>query len=127
MNMQAREKGPSRRARVSMVRVRSCLRSALTIVLVLAFVGGAFAQQAYWYHGRVLWISGNTMGFAPDGGSSFDVDLTGVDQSSYAGLKSGDGVTVVGIVSPNGQKLIGQQIIRDPPYQSRCIGPFRTT
>ena len=98
--------------------MRRCLRSALTIVLLLAFVGGAFAQQAYWYHGRVLWISGNTMGFAPDGGSSFDVDLTGVDQSSYAGLKSGDFVTVVGVVSPNGQRLIGQQVIPDPAYQS---------
>ena len=108
--------------------VRSGLRSALTIVLVLAFVGGAFAQQAYWYHGRVLWISGNTMGFAPDGGGSFDVDLKGVDQSSYAYLKSGDGVTVVGVVSPNGQTLIGQSVIRDPPYQSRYIvggGPPR--
>ena len=105
-------------SQVSVVPVRSCLRSALTIVLVLAFVGGAFAQQAYWYHGRVLWISGNTMGFAPDGGGSFDVDLKEVDQSSYAGLKNGDWVTVVGIVSPNGQSLIGQQVIRDPPYQS---------
>ena len=120
MSMQAQEMGPSRNGRV-----RSGLRSALTIVLVLAFAGGAFAQQSYWYHGRVLWISGNTMGFAPDGGSSFDVDLKGVDQSSYAYLKTGDGVTVIGIVSPNGQKLIGQQVIPDPPYQSRYMAGRR--
>ena len=101
--------------------MRSCLRSALTIVLVLGFVVGAFAQQAYWYHGRVLWISGNTMGFAPDGGGSFDIDLKGVDQSSYLGLRNGDWVTVIGIVSANGQMLIGQSIVRDPPYQSRGL------
>ena len=119
MNIRAQEMDSLRNARVSMA--RSGLRSALTVVLVLALVDCAFAQQAYWYHGRVLWISGNAMGFAPDGGSSFDVDLKGVDQSSYAGLKNGDWVTVVGIVSPNGQKLIGQQVIRDPPDQSCCM------
>jgi len=30
------------------------------------------------------------MGFAPDIGSSFDVDLTEVDQTQYAFLNSGD-------------------------------------
>ena len=113
MNIEAQEMGPSRHARGSMVPVRSGLRSALTIVLLLAFVGGALAQDFLSIHGRVLFISGNTMGFAPDAGSSFDVDLTGVDQTSYAGLKSGDRVTVIGVVSYNGQKLIAHLVIPD--------------
>ena len=53
------------------------------------------------------------MGFAPDIGSSFEVDLTKVDQTQYAFLKSGDAVTVVGVVTPDGNRLIAVSITPD--------------
>ena len=88
-------------------------RAVMTVGLSLALVCAAMAQELQSYHGRVLWVSGNTMGFAPDIGGSFDVDLTRVDQSAYEFLQSGDQVTVVGIVSENGNKLIAVSITRD--------------
>ena len=53
------------------------------------------------------------MGFAPDAGSSFEVDLTQMDQSSYEFLNNGDAVTVVGYVSRDGNKLIAVSITPD--------------
>jgi hypothetical protein len=53
------------------------------------------------------------MGFAPDNGSSFDVDLTRVDQSSYEFLNNGDSITVVGYVSRDGNKVIDVSITPD--------------
>jgi hypothetical protein len=52
-------------------------------------------------------------GFAPDAGSSFEVDLTQMDQSSYEFLNNGDAVTVVGYVSRDGNKLIAVSITPD--------------
>jgi hypothetical protein len=85
----------------------------MTFGLFLTIVSAAMAQELQSYHGRVLWVAGNTMGFAPDIGGSFDVDLTRVDQSAYEFLQSGDQITVVGIVSQNGNKLIAVSITRD--------------
>jgi hypothetical protein len=53
------------------------------------------------------------MAFAPDSGGSFDVDVSNVDQRSYEFLKSGDAVTVVGTVTPDGNKLIATTITAD--------------
>jgi hypothetical protein len=88
-------------------------RFLMTISLSLALVCAALAQEVRSFHGRVLYIAGNSMGFAPDIGGSFDVDLTQVDQTSYAFLKSGDAVTVVGVVTPDGNKLIAVSITPD--------------
>ena len=85
----------------------------MTFGLALAIVSAAMAQEFQSYHGRVLWMSGNAMGFAPDSGSSFEVDLTRVDQSSYEFLTNGQAVTVVGYVSSDGNKLIAVSITPD--------------
>jgi hypothetical protein len=53
------------------------------------------------------------MGFAPDSGSSFEVALTRVDQSSYEFLTNGQAITVVGYVSSDGDKLIAVSITPD--------------
>jgi hypothetical protein len=54
------------------------------------------------------------MAFGPDvGGGGFDVDLARLDQTSYAFLKSGDAVTVVGVVTPSGNKVIAVSITPD--------------
>jgi len=85
----------------------------MTFGLALVIVSAAMAQELQSYHGRVLWMSGNAMGFAPDSGSSFEVDLTRVDQSSYEFLTNGQAITVVGYVSSDGNKLIAVSITPD--------------
>jgi hypothetical protein len=47
------------------------------------------------------------------GGGGFSVDLTRLDQTSSAFLKSGDPVTAVGVVTPSGNKLIAVSITPD--------------
>jgi hypothetical protein len=88
-------------------------RALMTISLSLVLVCAAMAQELRSYHGRVLYVAGTSMGFAPDDGSSFEVDLTQVDQTQYQFLKSGDAVTVVGVVTRDGQKLIAVSITPD--------------
>lgn len=93
--------------------MRSVSRALVTIGLLLALVCAAMAQELRSFHGRVLYVAGTSMGFAPDIGGSFEVDLTNVDQTQYQFLKSGDAVTVVGVVSSDGQKLIATSITPD--------------
>lgn len=85
----------------------------MVVTLSVTLAGLALAQELRSYHGRVLFVAGTTMGFAPDGGSSFEVDLTQVDQAAYEFLNNGDGVTVVGYVSRDGNKLIAVSITPD--------------
>lgn len=56
---------------------------------------------------------GTSMGFLPDIGGSFDIDLSKIDQAAYQFLKSGDAVTVVGVVTPDGNNLIAVSITPD--------------
>ncbi len=89
-------------------------RALTTVSLFLIIVGAALAEELRSFHGRVVSISGLTMAFVPDvGGGGFDVDLTRLDQTSYAFLKGGDAVTVVGVVTPSGNKLIAVSITPD--------------
>jgi len=41
------------------------------------------------------------------------VDVSRVDESSYAFLKSGDAMTIVGVVSTDGNKVIAEAITPD--------------
>jgi len=50
---------------------------------------------------------------APDNGGSLDVDVSRVDESSYAFLRSGDAVTIAGVVSPDGNTVIAETITPD--------------
>src|ERR1700675_323460 len=96
-----------------MVPMRSAARGALAALLMLGLVCAAIAQEVRAFHGRVIWVQGTTMAFAPDSGGSCDVDVSNVAQRSYEFLKSGDAVTVVGIVTPDGNKLIATTITPD--------------
>ena len=79
----------------------------------------AGAQQVVSYQGRVQWISGQTLILAPDRGGSLRVDLTRVDQSDYQGLGPGARVIVSGVVSEDGNYLIGLSVERVPwSYES---------
>ena len=96
-----------------MVPMRTAGRGALTALLLLGLVCAAIAQEVRSFHGRVIWVQGTTMAFAPDNGGSFDVDVSNVDQRAYEFLQSGDTVTVVGVVTPDGSRLIATSITPD--------------
>ena len=96
-----------------MVPMTSAARGALAALLLLGLVCAAIAQEARVFHGRVIWVQGTTMAFAPDSGGSFDVDVSSVDQESYEFLESGDAVTVVGVVTPDGNRVIATSITPD--------------
>jgi hypothetical protein len=91
--------------------MKSTVRSAVGVLLFLGLVSLASAQDVRTFTGRVIWVEANTMAFTPEGGGgAFDVDISKLDQSSYAFLKSGDRVTVVGVVSADGNKLIASSV-----------------
>jgi hypothetical protein len=97
-----------------MVLMRRAARGALTALLLLGFVCAAIAQEVRTFHGRVNWVQGSTMVITPDsGGGAFEVDISKVDQTAYQFLKSGDAVTVIGTVTPDGNKVIATDIKPD--------------
>lgn len=96
-----------------MVPMRSAARGALAALLLLGLVCAAIAEEVRVFHGRVIWVQGTSMAFAPDSGGSFDVDVSKVDQTSYQFLKSGDAVTIVGVISADGARVIASTITPD--------------
>jgi hypothetical protein len=93
----------------------STVRSLLGVVLLLGMVCVAIAEEVRTFTGRVIWVGASTMAFVPDGGGgAFDVDITKVDQTAYGFLKSGDRVTVVGVVTPDGNRVIASSITPVP-------------
>jgi len=64
--------------------------------------------------GLVQWIGGQQMIVQADTGPSVDVDLASVRQDEYAGLGVRDRVAVIGMVSPDGRRLIGTSIVKSP-------------
>jgi hypothetical protein len=89
-------------------------RALTAVSLFLIIVGAVMAEELRSFHGRVVSINGLTMAFVPDDDSGFDVDLTRLDQTTYEFLISGDAITVVGVVTPGGNKLIAVSITPDP-------------
>jgi hypothetical protein len=95
--------------------MKSTVRSVMAAILLLGMVCVAIAQEVRTFTGRVVWIEANTMAFVPDdGGGAFAVDISKLDQTAYAFLKSGDRVTVVGVVTPDGNKVIASSITPVP-------------
>ena len=70
------------------------------LLAVLASPIAAPAQERVRFHGYIQWIAGSKMVLATDYGASVTVDLSTADLSSYRGLITGDGVTVVAVVRP---------------------------
>lgn len=99
--------------RTIMEGMRRAARAALTTILLLGLVCAAIAEEVRTFHGRVIWVQGTTMAFVPDVGAAFEVDVSKVDQTSYHSLKSGDRVTVVGVVTNNGNRVIASTITPD--------------
>jgi len=89
----------------------------LALALALGSVGGltpamAAQEQVVRVDGLVQWIGGQQMILQADTGPSVGVDLTSVPQYEYAGLGVRDRVAVIGMVSPDGRKVIGTAIMR---------------
>ena len=93
----------------------------VTFAVVLASMlssAGALApaavaqEQVVRVDGLVQWIGGQQMVVQADRGPSVGVDLTSVPQDEYAGLGVRDRVAVIGMVSPDGRKVIGTAIVR---------------
>src|SRR5262245_60949713 len=101
--------------------MRPKIISAFLAILALAPVGtmlpatvpvAAADDQVVRVDGLVQWIGGGQMVVQADNGSSVGVDLTSVPQDEYAGLGVRDRVAVIGMVSPDGRKVIGTAIMR---------------
>ena len=79
---------------------------------LLAVPLAAEAQGLVYYEGRVQWLAGSTLILVTDQGWSLRVDLTRVDQSEYLGLGSRVRILVTGVISDDGNYLIGLSIRR---------------
>ena len=92
--------------------------SAVFVVFALAMaLAGAVSpavadEQFVRVDGLVQWIGGGQMVVQADTGASVGVDLTSVPQDEYAGLGVRDRVAVIGMVSPDGRRVIGTSIVR---------------
>lgn len=89
------------------------VRTVTALAAVTVLLGAvALAQgQTVRVVGQVQWISAEKMMVIPDnGGLPIDVDITQVPQAQYETLTAGSPVIVVGVVSPDGRKLIASSI-----------------
>jgi len=85
---------------------------ALALVLAGAVSPAVADEQFVRVDGLVQWIGGGQMIVQADTGASVGVDLTSVPQDEYAGLGVRDRVAVIGMVSPDGRRVIGTWIAR---------------
>src|SRR5262245_8238072 len=81
-------------------------------VTILPAPAAAADEQVVRVDGLVQWIGGGQMIVQSDTGASVGVDLTSVPQDEYANLGVRDRVAVVGMVSPDGRRVIGTSIMR---------------
>src|SRR5262245_62716400 len=94
--------------------------SALLAILALAPAGtmlpamapAAADEQIVRVDGLVQWIGGGQMVVQADNGASVGVDLASVPQDEYAGLGVRDRVAVIGMISPDGRRVVGTTIMR---------------
>ena len=102
---------PGRRRRLSTVVLRGVAALAAWTVLAGALAPAMAQDQTVRIVGRVQWIAAEKMMVIPDdGGLPIDVDITQVGQDQYEALTEGSPVVVVGVVSPDGRRLIATSI-----------------
>jgi hypothetical protein len=83
---------------------------ASTLLLLVLGVCTAWAQERIVVLGVVQWVAGTGMVMVADNGVSLRVDLMPADQRSYAGLRAGDRIKVVGTVAPERDRLLAESI-----------------
>jgi hypothetical protein len=83
------------------------------MVLMLALLEAAGAQELIRFAGSVQWISGSRMQVMTDSAGSIAVDLAQADQSSYQGLRNGDAILVDGVLSADRRRIVARELWRD--------------
>ncbi len=86
---------------------------ALVALLLALGLAAAAAQEPIRVAGRVQWLGGMRMQVMSDDGPTIPVDLRQTDQGSYQGLRVGDHVIVTGTVSPDRNRVMARDIVRD--------------
>jgi hypothetical protein len=73
------------------------------------------AQPGVVIEGRVLWVAGQTMVVAPyvGGVAPVRIDLSQTTQDEYMRLKTGDSVTVMGIIPDEGDRVMATSVRDD--------------
>jgi hypothetical protein len=95
---------------------RPAMQLALLVALAASLAGPVTAtadEPRVTYHGQVLWISGPQLMIRDEDGWTFPVDLRSIDQAAYRGLRTGDWVTVVGVVSRSRSHVIAHTLRPD--------------
>jgi len=70
----------------------------------------ACAQQRLVIVGTVQWVTTNRVQVMSDAGVSVSIDVSRMDQTAYTALRGGDRVRVVGVVSPDRNRLIADTL-----------------
>ena len=100
-----------RRAHAVAIGKRCLVAVVASIVLFGAVAPGAAQERVVRLQGRVQWIAGEKMMLIPDtGGLPIEIDIKQVPQDDYRTLTEGDPVAVIGVVSPDGRKLIATSV-----------------
>ena len=84
--------------------------AASGLLLLIVGICSVSAQERIIVQGVVQWVPGTQMVMFADNGVSLRVDLTRADQTSYAGLRAGDRIVVVGTVAPERNRLVAESI-----------------
>ena len=89
------------------------LALALVSLMLASAPAPAVAQEwSIRFDGRVQWVAGQQMVVDSDFGSSITVNLLRVPQGEYAGLTTGDRVTIIGVVRNGNPRVQGRSVVR---------------
>ena len=83
-----------------------------SLVLASAPAPAAAQEWSIRFDGRVQWVAGQQMVVESDFGSSITVDLLRVPQGEYAGLTTGDRVTILGVARNGSPRVGGRSVLR---------------
>jgi hypothetical protein len=95
--------------------LRRGIKVVLAVCVVALLVGSAAAQDmTIRIDGPVLWVAADAMVIAPFENGAFPVkiDLSEADQDESMRLTTGDVVTAIGTIAPEGDRVIATTIRR---------------
>src|SRR5437660_11440522 len=80
--------------------------TVLALVSLLPVTASAADGDPIYFQARVLWIAGETMVVATDGGQRISVDLTQVSQDEYQRLERAEVVVVTGVMAERDTRVV---------------------
>jgi uncharacterized protein YdeI (BOF family) len=83
---------------------------ALALLSMLSVTASAADDTPVRFHGRVLWIAGETLMVTTDDSQSVNVDLRQVPQDEYQRLRSNDRVVVTGTIPTEQNRVVATSI-----------------